>query len=115
MTPLLKQLPKVLGRSALGTINLIVAGSSALGAAALHSWPILALGGAAYAALVAWDVASPKFWRETLSGKAEGELKLPDPNKLQDPGCGTRCAPSGTRTRNCSGRWRELRRECATT
>ncbi len=84
MTPLVKQLPKVLGRSALGTVNLIVAGSAALGAAALHSWPILALGGAAYTALVAWDMASPKFWRETLSGKAEGELKLPDPNKLQD-------------------------------
>ncbi|MBN1207130.1 MAG: hypothetical protein JXB05_19750 [Myxococcaceae bacterium] len=85
VTPLARQLPKVLGRSALGTVNLIVAGSAAMGAAALQSWPILALGGAAYAALVAWDLASPTFWRETLSGKAEGPLKLPDPNKLQDP------------------------------
>lgn len=84
MMPLVKQLPKVLGRSALGTVNLIVAGTGALGAAALQSWPVLALGGAAYMALVAWDVASPKFWRETLSGKTEGTLKLPDPNKIQD-------------------------------
>ncbi len=85
VTPLARQLPKVLAKSALGTVNLIVAGSGALGAAALQSWPILALGGAAYAALVAWDLATPKFWRETLSGKTEGQLKLPDPGKLQDP------------------------------
>jgi hypothetical protein len=84
MTPLVKQLPKVLARSALGTVNLVVAGTGALGAAALQSWPILALGGAAYAALVAWDVVTPRFWRETLSGKTERAMKLPDPNKIQD-------------------------------
>lgn len=86
MTPLVKQLPKVLGRSALGTVNLLVAGSAALGAAALHSWPIFALGAVAYSALLAWDVASPKFWRETLAGKTEGGgPKLPALDKLEDP------------------------------
>lgn len=83
--PLMRQLPRVLARSATGTVNLIVAGSAAMGAAALQSWPILALGGAAYAALVAWDLVTPGFWRATLSGKKEGELKLPDPGKLKDP------------------------------
>lgn len=84
-TPLVKQLPRVLGRSALGTVNLLVAGSAALGAAALHSWPILALGVATYGALLAWDVASPRFWRETLSGKPEDGSRLPAPEKLEDP------------------------------
>jgi hypothetical protein len=84
-TPLVKQLPKVLGRSALGTVNLLVAGSAALGAAALHSWPIFALGAVAYTTLLAWDVASPKFWRETLSGNAEGGSKLPAADSLEDP------------------------------
>jgi hypothetical protein len=44
-----------IGRAATGLVNLGVAGTAAVGAAALHSWPILALGGATYAALVAWD------------------------------------------------------------
>ena len=36
MMPLVKQLPKVLARAAMGTVNLIVAGTGALGAAALQ-------------------------------------------------------------------------------
>jgi hypothetical protein len=47
--------PSALRRAATGIVNLGVAGTAAVGAAALHSWPILALGGATYAALVAWD------------------------------------------------------------
>jgi hypothetical protein len=43
-------------RAAWGLTNLSVATVSAVGAAALHSWPILALGATTYAALVAWDV-----------------------------------------------------------
>ncbi len=83
---LVRQFPRVLARSAGGTINLVVAGASALGAAALHSWPVLALGGAAYAALVAWDVASPAFWRQVLSGKHQDEVavRLPAPDSLKD-------------------------------
>jgi hypothetical protein len=84
-TPLVRQFPRVLGRAAGSTLNLVVAGASVLGAAALHSWAVLALGGAAYTALVAWDMASPAFWRETLSGPAEESAKLPDPEKLEVP------------------------------
>ena len=49
-------------RAATGITNISVAGVAAVGAAALHSWPILALGAATYAALVAWDFvkAEPK-------------------------------------------------------
>ncbi|MCP3142809.1 hypothetical protein [Pyxidicoccus xibeiensis] len=84
---LVQHFPRVLLRSAGGTLNLVVAGASALGAAALQSWPVLALGGAAYAALVAWDLASPSFWREVLSGRPEDEatVRLPAPDSLKDP------------------------------
>jgi hypothetical protein len=44
------------GRAATGIVNIGVAGAAAVGAAALHSWPLLAVGGVTYAALVAWDL-----------------------------------------------------------
>jgi hypothetical protein len=43
-------------RAATGIVNLGVAGAAAVGAAALQSWPLLAVGGVTYAALVAWDL-----------------------------------------------------------
>ncbi|MFO0755884.1 MAG: hypothetical protein U0359_05310 [Byssovorax sp.] len=78
-------LGRVLGRSVTGTVNLVVAGSAAVGAAALHSLPILAVGGVAYAALVAWDLASPSFWKKSMSRAPED---LPDPEKVMDPQVG---------------------------
>jgi hypothetical protein len=65
----------------MNTVNLAVAGSAAVGAAALHSLPILALGGVAYAALVAWDLASPAFWKNAMAPEA---ARFPDPEKLLD-------------------------------
>jgi len=64
-------------------LNLGVVGAAAAGAAALHSWPVLALGGVAYAALVAWDMVSPEFWKKSLRGTTPSPL--PDPDKLRDP------------------------------
>jgi chromosome segregation ATPase len=83
---LVRHFPRVLARSAAGAVNLTVAGAGALSAAALHSWPVLALGGVAYAALVAWDLATPGFWRETLSGNSKEEVsaRLPDADSLRD-------------------------------
>lgn len=83
---LTRHFPRVLARSAGGTLNLAVAGASALGAAALHSWPVLALGGAAYAALVAWDLSTPAFWRQVLGGRPEeaDAARLPEPEVLKD-------------------------------
>lgn len=72
---------RVLTRSATSTVNLVVAGSAAVGAAALHSLPILALGGIAYAALVAWDAVSPSFWKKAM---APEPARFPDPDKLTD-------------------------------
>jgi hypothetical protein len=72
---------KVLARSAMSAVNLVVAGSAAVGAAALHSAPILALGGVAYVALVAWDMVSPAFWKKA---SAPAPAELPAPGKLAD-------------------------------
>lgn len=65
-----------LGRAATGFLNLGVAGAAAVGAAALHSWPLVAVGGATYAALVAWDLV-----RGGKSPPGNPEIK-----RLRDPG-----------------------------
>lgn len=61
-----------------GPMNLAVAGAATLGAVALQSWPIVALGGVAYAALVAWDLVSGGNKRETRK-------TLPEIDALKDP------------------------------
>jgi hypothetical protein len=79
---------RVISRSVASPLNLTIAGAAAIGAAALHSWPLGALGGAAYAALVAWDLVSPDFWRKAISSDApasRGPAKIPNPNKIADP------------------------------
>jgi len=70
----------------MGNLNLVVAGISAVGAAALHSGLVLAIGGAAYVALVAWDLATPEFWtRDGLGPDGREDVKLPDRSSLTDP------------------------------
>lgn len=75
---------KVFGRAAAGPLNLTVLGGAVIGAVALASWPIAALGGAAYAALVASDVSSAEFRRRVLLGRSR-PTALPDPKTLTDP------------------------------
>ena len=74
---------KVFGRAATGPLNLGVLGGAVIGAVALASWPIAALGGAAYAALVASDVSSAEFRRRVLFGRSKPSA-LPDPKTLTD-------------------------------
>ncbi len=62
------------------TVNLVVAGVAAVGAAALHSLPILALGGATFTALVAWDLVSGR-----RKGAATNEPPMPEEEDLTDP------------------------------
>src|SRR5262249_6351471 len=69
--------------------SLGVAGTALVAAAALGSWPILAIGGAAYAALVAWDLSSPDFWKKALGGGGPEAARLPAPGQGQDPALGT--------------------------
>jgi hypothetical protein len=80
------QLRRGVWRAVLGPVNLTVAGAAAAGAAALGSWALAALGGVAYGALVAWDLANPKFWQKTIGGaEAAPPIELPDPRKVEDP------------------------------
>lgn len=70
---------KKLVKAVTGPINMAVVGAATVSALALHSWPVVALGGAAYAALVAWDFVSgndKKAARERTS--------LPEPGRLKD-------------------------------
>ena len=79
---------RVAGRAAASPLNLSVAGAAAVGAAVLQAWPLAALGGAAYVALVAWDLASPEFWKKALGAPPRPEARgpdLPDPGAVEDP------------------------------
>ncbi len=75
---------KVMGRAAAGPLNLSVLGGAVLGALALASWPIAAIGGVAYAALIASDVSSPEFRKKVLFGRNAPD-RLPEPATLEDP------------------------------
>jgi hypothetical protein len=77
---------RIVVRSATSPLNLSIVGAAAAGSIALHSWPLIALGGAAYAALVAWDLVSPDFWRKTFVPERSGTgSQFPDPKKIRDP------------------------------
>jgi hypothetical protein len=78
------KLGKVVARATTSPVNLGVAGAGVIAAAALGSWPILALGGVAYAALVAFDSASPAFWKKTFASGGREPAKLPAPDKIKD-------------------------------
>jgi hypothetical protein len=80
---------RVIARAVTSPLNLSVVGAAAAGGALLHSWPIAALGGAAYAALVAFDLVSPDFWRKSFGPGARGSTsssRIEDLNKISDPG-----------------------------
>jgi hypothetical protein len=83
------QLPwrKAIWRSAASNVNMVVAGSAVLGAALLHSLPVLAIGGVTYLALIAWDLVSREHWRRTIKGETDEPEKLPSPSSLRDPAC----------------------------
>lgn len=76
---------KVLGRAAFGPINVSVLGAGIAGAFALGLWPLAALGGVAYAALVATDVASPQFWRKHVLGRGDEAVVMPRLDRIGDP------------------------------
>jgi hypothetical protein len=73
----------VIRKSASSWLNMSVAGASLAGAAALHSWPILAVGVCAYGAMVAWDLVSPDFRRRALA--TSNTDALGDPKAFKDP------------------------------
>lgn len=70
-------------RAFFGPVNVAVVTSAAAGAAFLQSWPVLAVGGVAYAALVAQDLVSPEFWRKVQ--RDTPRPALPAASALRDP------------------------------
>lgn len=79
-----KRVIKLVAKATTGMTNLVVAGSAAVGALALQSWPILAAGGVAYAALVAWDLASTEFRKKALARPPGSAPDLGDASDYKD-------------------------------
>ena len=80
-----KPMARGVKRAFFGPLNLTVVGAAAAGAAALGSLSLLALGGAAYLALVAWDLSSATFWRKVVNpDEAPPREALPSPRAVFD-------------------------------
>jgi len=80
-----KPMARGIKRALISPVNLGVAGVAAAGAAALGSLPLLALGGAAYVAMVAWDLSTPAFWRKVVGTDGGPRAELPSPRAVSDP------------------------------
>jgi len=78
-----RRLVRGLVQAATGKLNLAALGMGAVGAASLHSWAVLALGGAAYLALAAWDLTTASFWKGVLEGNTQRE-SLPALRDVKD-------------------------------
>ncbi len=63
-------------QAAVNTVNLVVAGTAGVAAATLHSLPVLALGAAAYLAMVAWDAMNPVFQKKVRGQAQEAAVDL---------------------------------------
>jgi hypothetical protein len=71
----------LVAKAASETVQLAVAGTAAIGAAALQSWPILALGSVTYSVLVVWDVLNPNYQKKYLEQQKNA---LPELSQLND-------------------------------
>jgi len=76
---------KVVARAVAGPVNLAVGAAGAIGGMLLHAWPLTALGGLAYLAMVAWDLVSPEFWSKVSAGEVLPPSRLPQPDEMKDP------------------------------
>jgi hypothetical protein len=71
--------------AATSPLNLAAFGIGGLIAIGLRSWPMAALGAAAWVALTAWDMVTPGFRRKLQEEVAAEVLELPQADKLLDP------------------------------
>lgn len=78
------KLLKVLGRSMTSPMHLGVVAAAAGSSVWFHLWPLAALGGVAYAALVASDLTSADFWKRALAAKEE-DAKPEGDGAVRDP------------------------------
>jgi F0F1-type ATP synthase membrane subunit b/b' len=94
------RIARVLARASTSTWNLVVAGAGAVAAAATHSWAILAISGAAYAAMVGLEAVNPRTWGKSAEPgprrlTSRARVQLPDESALVDPS--TRAAVAALR------------------
>jgi hypothetical protein len=76
---------KVIARAVAGPVNLAVGAAGAIGGMLLHAWPVIAVGGIAYVAMVAWDLVTPEFWSRVESSDLLPPSRLPQPDAMKDP------------------------------
>jgi hypothetical protein len=76
---------KVVARAVAGPVNLAVGAAGAIGGLLLHAWPVMALGGLAYLAMVSWDLVSPEFWAKISASEVLPPSRLPQPDAVKDP------------------------------
>ena len=76
---------KVIARAVAGPMNVAVGVAGAIGGMLLHAWPVTAVGGLAYLAMVAWDLISPEFWSKVSAGEVLPPSRLPQPDAVKDP------------------------------
>ncbi len=74
----------LLSEAARGRVSLAALAASVAAAALGGAW-LLVAGSLLYALVVAWQVASPRFWRRALAAEAEAALQLPSMSQLSDP------------------------------
>jgi len=79
-----RKLRQGLLKAATGTLNLSALGLGVTGAAVWGSPSLLALGGAAYLALAAWDLTTDSFWRKVQAGEGVQPGTLPSARELVD-------------------------------
>ncbi len=72
-------------KASTGLVNIGTLAAASMGAAALQSWPLFALGGLAYGALVAWDLVSKDFRERVLGKSRPPRPMLADPASYSDP------------------------------
>lgn len=82
-----RDLKRGVKKAVLSPFNMSVMAVASAGAAAAGSVGVLIAGGAAYAALVAWDLSSKAFWQKLSGAPARGAapVSLPRPDQLFDP------------------------------
>ena len=78
-----RQLKRGVVKAVTSPLNVSVMALASAGAAAMGSVGLLAAGGVAYAAMVAWDLSSKSFWTK-LAAPLRKTPELPDPEGLFD-------------------------------
>lgn len=79
------KLRTVLTRSLTSPLHIAVAVAGTASSVAFQLWPLAALGGLGYAALVAWDLFNPEFWKQATAGETRSSTANLAVDEIRDP------------------------------